>query len=463
MKARTGRGPPGRALATRAHAADRPRALSSLRPTLLALAIASLAGLATAQTPHAQEPETGRENRAQDPGRRPPGVPREQIAGGRWPILDWQQATGDWGGFRAWLNERGVDPEVFLTSDASWVASGGADRGGTALRALFDATVTIDGGKLLGVEGARLFADFQVQGGSDGTVDVGDLQGYSNIDGPHRVQLAKVWYEQVLLDRALRFKIGKVDANTDFAYVEHGFRFLNSSFGFSPTVLGFPTYPDPAFGALAFVRPGGGVYLGAGVFDGATQAGVATGPRGPRTLFDDPAGLFAIGEAGLRWRGGERALRGRVGAGVWRHTGRFGRFDGGTDGDADGFYLVADQKLWRPEPEGERGLGCSFQYGWADPMVSPIEHHVGVGLEWAGPSERRPDDACGVGVTWGAFSDEPAAGLRGAGELTVELFYSLPLTPWLRLKPDVQYIHAPGGTAGLDDALVFTLRSSITL
>ena len=297
MKARTGRGPPGRALATRAHAADRPRALSSLRPTLLALAIASLAGLATAQTPHAQEPETGRENRAQEPGRRPPGVPREQIAGGRWPILDWQQATGDWGGFRAWLNERGVDPEVFLTSDASWVASGGADRGGTALRALFDATVTIDGGKLLGVEGARLFADFQVQGGSDGTVDVGDLQGYSNIDGPHRVQLAKVWYEQVLLDRALRFKIGKVDANTDFAYVEHGFRFLNSSFGFSPTVLGFPTYPDPAFGALAFVRPGGGVYLGAGVFDGATQAGVATGPRGPRTLFDDPAGLFAIGEA----------------------------------------------------------------------------------------------------------------------------------------------------------------------
>lgn len=433
-----------------------PRLLHLLSAALLMPGLAPLAA-------QEQEPETGREVRAQEPGRAP-GVPREQIAGGGWPILEWRKATGDWGGARSWLNERGIDPEVFLTTDASVVAAGGADTGGTALRALLDATVTVDGEPLLGLPGATFFVDFQVQRGTDGSTDTGDLQAFSNIDGPERHQLAKIWYEQVLLDRALRVKVGKIDANSDFAYVEHGFRFLNSSFGFSPTILAFPTYPDPAFGALAFVRPGGGVYAGAGVFDGATQAGIATGPRGPRTLFGDPSDLFTVAEAGLRWSGGAERLRGRVGVGFWRHDGDFARFDGGTENGTAGFYLVADQKLWRPAAAtaGPRGLGASLQYGQADPMVSPFEHHVGVGLEWTGPSASRPDDACGLGLSWGGFSDAAGAGLRGDGELAVELFYTLQVTPWLRLKPDVQWIHDPAGVAGADDALVLTLRTAIT-
>ncbi len=432
-----------------------------MRALPFVIASLCLMHLAPCQEPSTLESQTGRENRAQEPARHAPGVPREQIAGGRWPILEWRHATGDWGGVRDWLGEHGVDPEVFLTNDASWVASGGAHRGGTALRTLLDVTVTIDANELVGLPGARFFVDFQLQRGTDGSTDAGDLQGFSNIDGPHRTQLAKIWYEQVLFDRLLRVKLGKVDANTDFAYVEHGFRFLNSSSGYSPTVLGLPTYPDPSFGALAFLRPGGGVYAGAGVFDGATQAGIATGPRGPRTVFDGPSDLFVVAEAGVRWSGGERGLGGRAGAGLWRHTGDFARFGGGTDDGTEGLYVVLDQKLWRPDADSERGIGGSLQFGLADDDVSAVARHLGVGLEWVGPFEMRAEDAIGVGVSWAAFSDEPGAGLRGEGELAVEVFYSALVTPWLRLKPDLQYVHDPGGS-GADDALVFTLRSAIT-
>ncbi len=434
---------------------------STRRRTFLALAIAAstVAGGLRGQDTQ----ETGRENRAQEPGRRPPGVPREQIAAGGWPILEWRHASGDWGGLRSWLEERGVVPELFLTTDGSVVASGGADSGGTALRSLFDATVTLDGEKLLGWRGSRFFADFQVQRGTNGSTDAGDLQAFSNIDGDDRSQLAKVWYEQVLWDRLLRVKVGKADANTDFAYVEHGFRLLNSSFGYSPTILGFPTYPDPSFGAAAFVRPGGGVYCGGGLYDGAAQSGFKTGQRGPDTLFGAPSDLFAIAEAGLRWRGADGARPGRLGIGGWRHTGDFARFQGGVENGTDGVYAVLDQLLWTPEDRGDsaRGLGGFVQVGIADQDVSPVDWHLGCGLSWTGPFASRPDDAVGLGLSYASFSDAPGAGLKGDGELAVEAFYTWSATPWVRIKPDVQWIRDPGG-AGLDDALVLTLRVAIT-
>src|SRR5204862_431765 len=111
------------------------------------------------------------------------------------------------------------------------------------------------------------------------------------------------------------------DANADIAYVEYGLRFVSSSFGHSPTILGMPSYPDPSYGASLFLRPGEGWYAGAGVYDGAAQAGVRTGQSGPGTLFGSPSDLFLIGEAGRKWDG--EVLPGRAGIGAWRHTGDF--------------------------------------------------------------------------------------------------------------------------------------------
>lgn len=412
---------------------------------------------------HQDARETGREVRGQEPGR-PPGIPREQLAGESWPILGWRHATGTWGGVRTTLEEHGVTPEVFMTVDASALAAGGVDRGATALRMLLDATLTVDTARAMGLPGGQLFLDYQVQRGEDGSLDAGGLQASSNIDGDDRSQLAKAWYEQVLFDASVRVKLGKADANTDFAFVEHGFRLLNASFGFSPTILGFPTYPDPSFGASVFVHPGAGLYLGAGVYDGARQAGVKTGQRGPQTLFGSPADLFVVAEAGLRWQQGDgKDLPGRVGVGGWRHSGSFMRWRGGIDDGTDGLYLVADQLLWRPntDDDDQRGLGGFLQLGFADRQVSAIAQHLGVGLSFTGPSRQRPADAVGVGVTSAWLTHAAGAGLRGDAEVATEVFYTLQATPWLRIKPDVQWIHNPGGV-GAVDAWVLTLRLAMT-
>jgi porin len=419
----------------------------------------------TEATPQEPRVRTGREARGQEPGMR---RPRDAEATS---LAERTHLTGDWGGARSWLEQHGITPTLTLLTDSSVVLDGGVDRGDFLVRSLFDAEVEIDGERLFGLTDSRFFADLQVQNGRDGSQDTGDLQVYSNIDGPDRVQLAKLWYEQLLADDVLRVKLGKADTNTDFAYVEHGFRLIHSSFGFAPTILGFPTYPDPSFGAAAFVTPPGGFYAGAGIYDGATQAGVPTGPRGPRTVFGSPSDVFVVAETGLRHHEGDGELAGRVGAGVFHHSGDFVRGNGTATSSATGYFLVADQLLWRPEATGqrgpnergpnERGIGAFVQYGYADPDVSLIEHYAGIGATWTGPFASRPDDACGFGVAWALFRDLVGDGARGGGEVAIELFYTLQLTPWLRLKPDLQYIHDPSGDPTIADALVATLRVGI--
>ena len=378
-------------------------------------------------------------------------------------FLGGSHASGDWAGIRPWLRDRGILLEAYLLTDASLVAGGGMDPGRAVVRSLLDVALTLETEPLFGIAGGHLFADFQLQRGPDGSRDVGDLQVYSNIDGEDRTQLAQIWYEQALFEDYIWIKLGKADANTDFAYVDHGARFINSSFGFSPTTLGFPTYPDPSFGAALFVRPTDGVYAGAGVYDGATNAGIPTGTHGPRTLFGPPSDLFVVTEFGLRWTDAVDIAPGRIGFGIWRHTGDFTTFDSTRTTRAAGGYVVADQILWRPAEAAstDRGLASFLQLGWADSEISPIAFHFGTGLTWTGPFNSRPADALGIAATWARFTNAPGAPLRGEGELALECFYTLQSTPWMRLKADVQWIVDPGGS-GLDDALVFTLRSAVS-
>ena len=93
--------------------------------------------------------------------------------------------------------------------------------------------------------------------------------------------------------------------------------------------------------------------------------------------------------------------------------------------------------------------------------MSIVEHYFGCGATWTGPLAARPLDACGVGVAMALWRDRPSEDLAGAGEVAVELFYSLQITPWLHLKPDVQYIRNPGGQPGVSDAWIATLRMSV--
>jgi porin len=375
-------------------------------------------------------------------------------------FLEWNHATDGWWGLRRRLHESGLTLNSTLTIDGSRSFQGGANPDTGVIRNLFDLNLTLSTEPAFGWAGGTFFIDFQNHSGPQGSAIVGDAQGFSNIDADGRTQVSQLWFEQTFLDGDLRLKIGKVDANSEFAYVEHGGEFLNSSMGFSPTIFVFPSYPDPAFSVnLIWDRPQG-VYWGCGIYDGVGQRGVPTGSRGPSMLLAGTTELFFVTEAGFRWRVAD--LVGRAGAGSWYHNAEFKRFTGGTQDGTGGVFLVCDQEIWARELDDKERhvLGLFVQYGFADRNVSPFAHHFGTGLVRTGPLPHRNLDVCGLGVTAVVLSTL-VPNVDEDYELAVESFYKLQLLKWFSLKFDLQYIHNVGGKSAIPDALVGTIRGMI--
>ncbi len=345
-----------------------------------------------------------------------------------------------------WLDGKGIAGNVTLINDWSKNFRGGSTSAGSLDRYSLDVSVTLDDKKAFGWNGGTEFIRFKNHLGEHGGDYVGDAQGFSNIDDVPRNHLYELWFEQKLLTDRLRFKAGKIDANTEFAVVQTAGDFLNSSMGYSPTILALPTYPEPQLGLNVFVHPQQHYQISAGLF---------------RTAGD---GDMFIVEGGRDWRLGDRELAGRSSFGVWRLTGPVACFDGDHLAGTQGFYMVAEQSLWsrkRPEPAGEEKLSAFLQYGHANAEVSRFTHHLGGGIVLESPFAARPHDAIGLAATSGRFTDDPNAGFEENAELAVELYYKISVKRHISLVPDLEFIHNPGGLRSQRDALVLTPRLSI--
>ncbi|NOT56684.1 MAG: hypothetical protein HOP18_18960 [Deltaproteobacteria bacterium] len=322
---------------------------------------------------------------------------------------------------------------------------------------MFDLQMTVNLQPVFGLEEGTVFINYLATAGRDGSRDTGDLQKFSNIDTNPRSHIDEFWYEQWLADKRVRFKLGRVRADSEFAFVERGGDFLHSSPGHSPTIFVMPVYPDAATSINLFVYPTPSFHVGFGLYDGALGRGVHTGVHGPQTL--ELEHLFFIGEMGTRWVLDQHRLIGRLGVGAWGHNGTFERFSGGRQKGTMGAYLVFDQLLWRENPHhdpDEQGIAMFLQYGYADGAVSEITHHFGGGLTWTGLLPQHNDDVSGIGTSWVTLSE--LAGFDKGYELALELFYKIQLTSWITLQPDLQYLINPSGGGRIGNALVGSLR-----
>lgn len=375
-------------------------------------------------------------------------VPREWFGGRAWH--DWDRATGDWAGVRTTLEDGGLSFGASYTADWFGVVSGGVDRS-WSVRGLLNINATLDLAKAFDWNESTIFADFYWIDGDSISADAGDFQGISNIEAEDRVQLAEIWYETQLFS-GLRLKAGKIEANAEFGFVDAAGEFINSSAGFSPTMLTLPSYPDPAFGLVLSWSPSDRLSLTGGFFDGASAVdGVRTGTNGPKSFFSDDRSddYMLIGEANLSWEGG------RAGVGIWHHTGEFERFSGGTESGTTGFYALAEHTVWAPNED--RGIDIFAQFGWSDDEISEANLHVGVGVAWRAPFASRTGDAAGIYASFVELSDP--AGLDA--ETVLELFYRLQVTGSVSVKPDIQFVFTPGGDPAVDDAVVAGVRVEI--
>lgn len=154
---------------------------------------------------------------------------------------------------RQQASEKGVSFAAEFIYEYTNVLDGGVKRGGSDRNLLvFDAEFDLE--TIFGLKGATVFAQYQhATKERGGSMDVGDIQGFSNIELESSLDaLYELWYEQKFVDGKYRIKVGKVDANTEFNFVDAAGGFANSSAGFSPTIFTFPTYPNPAMSVNVF-------------------------------------------------------------------------------------------------------------------------------------------------------------------------------------------------------------------
>ncbi|MEM6459478.1 MAG: carbohydrate porin [Planctomycetota bacterium] len=386
------------------------------------------------------------------------------------------ELAGNWGGVRDELAAAGLTVAAENVLEASAVFAGGVDED-ASLRNLFTLGLELDTAPGLGFEGGTFFIQYlSVMAERGGSGDAGDLQGFSNLENDRSLDVIyELWYEQKLFDERLRIKVGKVDANSEFAAVAPLQAFsaagelTHSSAGFVPTILGFPSYPDPATSVNVFVTPvrgdAGELTLGYGFYDGAAAVdGVPTGSRGPSTFFSDDRSddFFHIAELQWSWPTLAGLPDGGLSVGGWYHAGAFPTFAGGTDTGTAGAYATVQQRLTAPSGnDAEDGLYVFAQLGVADEDVAEVARLYAAGLVQVGLGSVRPADRLGLYASLAELSEATGAGFDG-DELAIEAFYRAQLTPAVYLQPGLQLIVNPGGDPALDDALVGQLRLGIT-
>lgn len=424
--------------------------------------------------------------------------PAEPPATGIAPAPASEPATtllGDWGGLRSKASDQGFEFTVQYIAEGAGNVSGGVDQG-AVYNGLLNLAADVDFEKLAGWNGAIFHAAMLYPHGRSLTEHyVNDLFTLSNLDASDDVHLFELWLEQSLFDGKFSARVGQMAVDQEFAFTEQGALFANAAFGWFPIAgnnVTAPVYPQGAPGVRLKWQPTEQSFLQFAVTDGDVNptdaAGNETNPHGVEFRFDE--GAFLIGEAGYQWTFAEETKPGMVKFGGWYHTEDSAsmRWDDtglsladpltsgnpATLGGNWGIYVAAEQVLWKEDPadqESAQGLGIFGRAGYAPADRNTLGLYLEGGVTRTGLLPGRDDDVCGLGVAYGRLSQE----VRGLGsdanfyngttdplpdyELVIEAEYQIQIRPGLAVQPGVQYIIHPGGSAAIDDALVFSLRA----
>lgn len=302
--------------------------------------------------------------------------------------------------------------------------------------------------------GGSLYAHGSYNNGDAFSGDVvGDVQVVSNIEADKATRLYQLYYEHGSEDSDSGFLIGLWDLNSRLDVIAPAGLFINSSHGIGAEYAlsgerGPSIFPVTSLALYGHYRASPRLKLRGAILDG-----VPGDPDRPhRTdikLSRDDGALLAL-EAQYSI-GGDRVAA----AGAWHYTSAFERLSDDGDEYASGLYASLSGSLVPGHLSGW------VRYGIASDEVQQVGRYVGTGVVL----DTVPgglDDSLGLAIASAFASD--AFRDRGASraETSVELTYSVQLTPWLRLQPDLQYIVNPGFDQSLDNALAVGCRIELT-
>ncbi|PPT90851.1 carbohydrate porin [Xanthomonas theicola] len=393
--------------------------------------------------------------------------------------------TGDWGGTRSAWAANGVSVRGDYVGEALGVTDGGYGRTGARYAQQLRLGLDLDMGKLAGWDGGAFRFTLNDRRGRSASVDlIGNRFPVQEAYGGQYTRLSEFSYDQTFAGGTY-FKLGYYAMGNQFGLLGAGTSVVNAAFCAHPLAMsgnsGWYNYPVARWGGEVAQQVSPALNLRVGWFQvNPNLAGDNVHNAFRPFVGGTTGGLFPVE---LTWTPGKGT----------RHAGMYtfgGYYDAsrvprkGLDSrDATGrhgAYLLAEQKLYSETADPARGFSVFGEYMQSDRATAQIRRWYALGGIYQGIGARSQDRiALGyVGgdinrtlvdarrawlVEVGVPADSPLYALSGAEEL-YELSYSFQATPWLMLRPDVQYMVNPGTFAyrQTDDAWVVGLQAKVT-
>jgi porin len=397
-------------------------------------------------------------------------------------LSDWlsgDYATGDWGGLRSHLIEHGITLEGAYTTDIMAVRNGNAGSGdGWDYAGRIDFGVEFDFETLAGIPGFSAYASGAWSSGQNlSERKVGNIFAVQEIYSGREIRLSQLYVQQRLFDDEVTFKVGRLTTEEDFLASDIYTNYVNGGINGTPANVpggnfGFTPAPFAQWGAVAAVEPIEHLRLAVGVYN-ADEKTIDDKRNGTRFTLDPEDGVFAIGEVSYAWHqieeaaeeGGEPAipegLPGLAKVGIFGESGNREDLKDGRDKDGNaGFYVSLEQMVYREPETADQGLTP-----WAVASFLPrqsineVPVFFGAGLVYKGLIPSRDDDAAAIGFFYGNISRDINP---GGSEKVLEINYTVQLTPWFYVRPDLQLVFDPAGVSSADTAVVFGGEIGIT-
>jgi porin len=396
--------------------------------------------------------------------------------------------SGDWGGIRNDLAAKGIifDMNVVLTEQG--VVHGGKDQeweGGGRGSLLFK----VDTGKLGLWPGGFLTAEVEGNFGKGVNARNGGLSPVNTnqifpIPAEEEVAIPALNFAQFLSEYA-GVVVGKMDTSggdmNEFAHGKGDTQFMNLVFNLNPALL--MTVPYSTLGVGLIVLPTKDPHAAI-----ITVSVVSAVGKASTSGFDELSGdkLTYVGEA--RVRTDFFGLTGHQLIGVIYSNRDFTSMDQrlslepglnsvAEKTDSWAFYYNFDQYLYEPVKGTGKGFGIFGRFAATDGNPNLIHYFYSLGVGGKGVMASRPHDRFGIG--W-YFIDIKNPTLKGPINTTeflrdeqgVEAYYSVALTPWVYLTPNIQIIRGaqektlailPKDRHDIDTATIMGLRLQLLL
>ncbi|MBI4273526.1 MAG: carbohydrate porin [Rhizobiales bacterium] len=419
-----------------------------------------------------------------------------------------EKLSGEWGGVRTALQNRGVEIGIAYIGETLSILRGGLQRD-TSYEGRADVQIDTDLEKLIGWTGGKTHVRaFHIHKSQHNAADfVGSIADPSNIDATPTNRLFTAWFQQEF-GKVASIRVGQLAADDEFLTSTTAGGQINGTFGWAAMVAanlpsGGAAYPLATPGVRLQINLTESFSVLGGLFSG-DPAGKNCGENPQHcnkhgTTFSFSGGAFWIGEAQYQVNQDKDAkgLAAAYKIGVWHHTGNFADQHFGIDATGAvvtlaagpenpllhrnnrGVYGVIDQMLWR----GAQSSASVFVRGGFSPSDrNLISWYIDGGVGLKGLIPGRADDTLTLGVAHAKISkdavafDQDTLALNGPpypirnAETVYELSYIAQLAPWWTLQPDVQYIVRPGGnvpdpndpTRTVGNALVIGARTTIS-